>query len=411
MTATVATGLRCGVPGTRDMPPLSAFDDILILPFTQLLEAWKPGGATHCGGPLWPDWDRQIAVRHCRRGRPVDVPPVPLPAVETFPEPVAWGGAIVRHFGHQIAEFSMRLLPTLREWPGAVFAFAVKPEFGIVSLDAVPPFFSEVLAWFGTSPDRIRIVSRPTLASRLVVAPQAEQFGPFHGEIGPAADHRDAVDELVGRRLAAVTRRGTVYVSRAGQRWHFAGEAALERALARAGVEVFRPEEHPLAEQLRTYAGAERLLFAEGSAVHSLQLLGRGLGDVAVILRRPGAAMARPSLEPRVRNLAYLDFGVRFAHGLEPTGAVAKNAALSVLDETLLVAGLERLGISVAPHWDTRHWRETSELDARQWLVLACEPRRLSIPGAAEAIRTSLATCGFGHLAPVVDDAVSRMDR
>ena len=27
MTATVATGLRCGVPGTRDMPPLSAFDD------------------------------------------------------------------------------------------------------------------------------------------------------------------------------------------------------------------------------------------------------------------------------------------------------------------------------------------------------------------------------------------------
>lgn len=393
------------------MPPLSAFDQVSVLPFTQLLEGWKPGGATHCGGPLWPEWDRQTAARHCRRGLPVDLPPVPAPPVETYDEPVAWGGAVVRHFGHQIADFSMRILPTLREWPDAVFAFAVKPEFGIVSPDSAPRFFSEVLAWFGTSLDRVRFVSRPTLASRLVVAAQAEQFGPVHGGVGPTNDHLDALDELVSRRLGAVPRRGQVYVSRAGQRWHVAGESALEVALARAGVEVFRPEEHPLTVQLQTYAAAERLLFAEGSALHALQLLGRGLGDVSVILRRPDFTMARPSLTPRVRSLTYLDFGVRLVHGLEPRGGVAKNAALTVLDEPLLIDGLERLGIRVAPHWDARRWHEACERDARAWLTSACEAPRLSIPGAAEAIRASLATCGFGHLVHVVDDAVSRLRR
>lgn len=391
------------------MSSLQVFDDVSILPYTQLLEAWKPGGAAHCGGPLWPDWDRQVAARHCRSGKPVDVPPAALPPQAVLAEPVAWGGAIVRHFGHKVAEFSMRLLPTLREWPGAAFAFAVKPEFGIVSLDGTPRFFGEVLDWFGVPRDRIRMVVHPAVASRLLVAPQAEQFGTSGGEIGPARDHLDALDALVRTRLGILQRSGIVYVSRAGQRWHFAGESAIEAALTRAGVDVMRPEDHPLPEQLRRYATAERLLFAEGSALHSLQLLGRGLGDVVVLLRRTGMKMARASLAPRARSVSYHDCGIRLVHGLEPTGTVATNAALSVLDEARLIERLERLGIDITPHWDADSYRAACEQDARTWLSHACEAWRLSIPGAADAIRTSLAACGFGHLAREVDAAVNRL--
>lgn len=114
------------------------------------------------------------------------MPPAPLKPEETLTEPIAWAGGIVRHFGHQIAEFSTRILPTLRDWPGAVFAFGVKSESGIVSLDTAPAFFVEVLAWFGVPPERVRIVSRPTLASRLFVASRGEQFGALGGDIGAA---------------------------------------------------------------------------------------------------------------------------------------------------------------------------------------------------------------------------------
>jgi hypothetical protein len=383
--------------------PLLAFENVPILPYTWLLEASRPGGTAHCGGPLWPDWGRQTAARHCRRGRPVDVPPAALPPEETLTEPIAWSGAIVRHFGHQIAEFSTRILPTLRDWPEAVFAFGVKPESEIVSLDTTPRFFTELLAWFGVPPERVRIVSRPMLASRLLVAPQGEQFGALGGDIGPTPDYLDAVDEVVRLRLATVHRRGTLYVSRAAQRTRFAGEAELERALARAGVEIFRPENFPLQEQLRRYAGAERLLFAEGSALHGLQLLGRGLGDVCVLTRRAGSTMAAAAIRPRTRSLEYLDFSAGLVHTLDPSGRPGIHGGLAVLDERRLVGGLETLGIHVSPHWDATRFRAACDNDAREWISRACSGPSLAIPGAADTIRTSLAACGFAHLAPEVE--------
>lgn len=383
--------------------PLLCFENVPILPYTWLLEAARPGGTAHCGGPLWPDWDRQTAARHCRRGRPVDVPPPALQPRETLTEPVAWAGAIVRHFGHQIAEFSTRILPTLRDWPGAVFAFGVKPESGIVSLDTAPRFFTELLDWFGVPPHRVRIMSRPTLAARLLVAPQAEQFGGLEGGIGPTPDSLDAFDALARLRLGSVSGRGTLYVSRAAQRTRFAGEAELERALVRAGVEVFRPENFPLEEQLRRYAGAEQLLFAEGSAMHGLQLLGRGLGDVRVLSRRAGSTIAEAAIRPRARSLAYLNFGVTLVNLLKPSGLPGINGGLAVLDEAVLIDGLQNLGIAIAPYWDAACFREACERDIREWLGRACAGPRMSIPGTADAIRASLAACGFAHLVPEVD--------
>ena len=79
------------------------------------------------------------------------------------------------------------------------------------------------------------------------------------------------------------------------------------------------------------------------------------------------------------------------------------------MGENLLIEKLERLGIPVASHWDAPRYRATCEQDARTWLSHACEVRRLAIPGAADAIRTSLATCGFGHLSVEVDAALNRL--
>ena len=63
----------------------------------------------------------------------------------------------------------------------------------------------------------------------------------------------------------------------------FAGEAYLEQVLERIGIGVIRPEKFSIAEQMATYRAAQTLMFAEGSALHGAQLLGRALGDVVAI--------------------------------------------------------------------------------------------------------------------------------
>lgn len=390
------------------MASLLGFDDVPILPYVDLLDVGKKrGGVAHRGGPLWPDWDRQTVARHCRRGKPVDTPPDVLPPTDTFTEPVAWAGGIVGHFGHQIADFSARILPTLVTWPDAVLVFAVKPESGMPSWETVPRFFQEIVAWFGLDPQRLRIVSRPTLASRLLVAPQGEQFGALCGDVGPSAEYLDALDALVCRRLGKGDRRGAVYVSRAGQRVRFAGETEIEKALSRAGVEVFRPETVPLREQLRRYAGAERLIFAEGSAVHGLQLLGRGLGDVTVLSRRPGSTIARASILARARSVDHLDCDVRSIVLLGPSGRPAIHGGVAVLDEDLLVERLGAIGLPMRSSWDSGAFREARERDVREWLSLACRAPWFSIPGSAESIRDGLVACGLGHLVSIVDGAAA----
>ena len=263
---------------------------------------------------MWPAFGDQIEARHCRRGKPVDTEPHADANSAMELEPMAWAGPIVRHFGHQVGDFSMRLYPTLLSWPAAVMAFGVHPQSAYRSIQDTPTHFREVLAWFGIPEARVRIVCEPTVAAELFVTPQAEQiYGP-----GPGPDYLDRLDDLVTRRLGKPIRQGAVYVSRAGMPARFAGERYLERALALAGARIIQPEKMSLLVQLRAYVSAERLIFAEGSALHGTQLLGRSLGDVTVLERRGGWHLGKTSVEPRAQSLHYADVTRGLIHGLRP---------------------------------------------------------------------------------------------
>lgn len=377
------------------MNNLLAFEDVPIVPFARLPYK-NPGRTPFQGGPCWPEWDRQTVARHCQRGIPVDTRPEDAACELTLDEPVAWAGAATQHFGHQIADFSTRILPTLREWPEATFAFAVRMGDGVDSLAETPRFFREILEWFSVLPERVRLVSRPTLARRVLVAPQAEQvLG--RGEEPPVPRwYLDALGDIARRRLDRVHPGGTVFVSRSRQVKKLAGEGELETALARCGVEVFRPEEHPLQTQLARYAGADRLIFSEGSALHGLQLLGGGLGEVHVLERRPGEKMGEGFLPDRARRVEWIDIGCRLVCGESPFGTRIVHRGMPVPDEQRLLDAFRAMGIPVASHWDSSRYRTACEHDLRLWLVKnRWQTRRAE---SAEAIRTSLAECGFGYL-------------
>ena len=383
---------------------LLTFRDVPIMPYTALLEPGPAGLIFHQGGPLWPDWERQTVARFRHTGRPVDLPPDSAPIEDAIDGTIAWGGPICPHFGHQIADFSTRLLPTLDQWPEATFAFAGGPRARIEEPMQAPRFFREILGWYGIPLDRVRIITRPTLARSLLVAPQAEIQG--IAEVAPR--HLDMLDAISERHLGRQKHQGTVYVSRAGQTVRFAGEGELEVALSRAGVTTIRPESFPLREQLETYASADRLLFAEGSALHALQLLGRGIGEVHVLRRRPASiyGMRLSFLEPRARQVVIHDHQPVLIHALRPSGRPLHAKGMTVLDEGRLLAGFDDLGIPLRRHWSSSRYRAACESDLRQWLGHTCTPEQLSIPGSADSIRASLDASGFGNLRSVVDSMV-----
>ena len=263
--------------------------------------------AAMTGGPIWPDWEREPRSRHFRDGMTADRLPEDAAPVDHVDDgrPYFWIGPIVDHFGHFLAEFSTRILPTLVASPDAVLVFTGHVGSPYLRFDAAPAFVKALLDWYDVPPERVMVVPHATRFRRLSVVPEPELLGEqFPGEPGPAyLSHRQ---EWVDRKIGATTRRGTVFVTRSRQPYRFGGEAYLDEALRASGIAVVRPEALSLPEQIATYARAETLIVSEGSAIHELELLGT-LGRVIVLARRPGLRIAEAKLAARTTGLVYID--------------------------------------------------------------------------------------------------------
>ncbi len=332
-----------------------SFRDVLVTPYTDLLQAGHSHLA-HRGGPLWPDFDSQYEARHRRRDVVVDDEPEPQLQEEYLKGTWAWAGPITAHFGHQILEFSMRLAPTLAHDPDARFLFGVTSFARFQTIDNAPPFFKAILDWLGIPLRRCRVVSAPTLVETLVVAPQAEQLG----GPGPTAEHLDLMDDITRARFEHLDSRGTVYVSRATMVERFAGEATLEAALERTGIEVVRPEALPLVEQLQIYSSARLLIFAEGSAMYGPLLTGRSLHDVAVLCRRPQSRLAFPQIGPRAKSIRYFEAIKELKSG---TLFPRKPVSMTLLDEDAVLDVFDQLDVPLRRHWDARNFAERCQED------------------------------------------------
>ncbi len=59
------------------------------------------------------------------------------------------------------------------------------------------------------------------------------------------------------------------------------------------GFKVIYPEKISIKEQLKIYSDAEIIVFTEGSAIHTLQLLGNINAKVIIINRRKGVLYSK----------------------------------------------------------------------------------------------------------------------
>ncbi|HLQ20306.1 MAG TPA: glycosyltransferase 61 family protein [Tabrizicola sp.] len=351
------------------MSEVQTFRDVPVMP----LQAFREHDPQ--GGPIWPDFESQTTARFCRQhGVPVDLLPTPEPCTEEITEDAIWGGYLHPHFGHLVAEHLTRILPGLQARPDDLILFMTEKDRDPAT---VPSHFHDVLHWYGVSRDRVRIISQPTLVRKLSVVPQGEVLW---GK-APDPSYLDLLDALPDRHGITPVKGDIVYVSRTGlasmgQGSHL-GEGYLVHLLERLGVTIFDPVGLSIREQMERYAGARTLIFAEGSALHGRQLLGRVRQDVHVLMRRV-RYLARPLLRPRVRRLMYLNThgGVLQMRDRANKGFPHLNAVFYQTEA--LLAGFERMGLNLRPHWDQNAYLAAALSDAADWEKAKREDKVLS---------------------------------
>jgi hypothetical protein len=342
--------------------------DVVITPLSRVLDE-DSGDGFHVGGPRWPDWETASDLRYLNHAdAPLDrlepLDPDDEARMETVPGLWWWIGPLTSHFGHFLAEFAVRIRPVLDRDPDARLVFARSHGGVFPAPGPTPAFVAEILDWHGVPAERVRIVDRPVRFERLGTCPQPERLYPGASS-APDEDYLSSLSQALQARLGPRRAQGTVYVSRTRATRLFAGEVELEAAMAAAGVTILRPEEMPLVRQVETIRNAETAVFAEGSALHLLQLGGRDFGRVVVLTRRPGHRMAEHLLRPRCEELVYLDTAERFVVGHKPGGSLRVSRALSVPSPERIEAALSPLGLDLRGRIDRARFRREAGRDLR----------------------------------------------
>jgi hypothetical protein len=324
-----------------------------VFPDTELHQAIvqpfsRPMHPKFNGGLVLPAEGPLQALRHHRWNRPIDHPPSTMAQaapVHRLAGTYRYGGPLMLPFGHFMAESIHRLMPV---HPGdadipVVFAGLRRGD----DASSLPVFAKEVLGLLTVDAARVQIVTAPTAVERLLVRAQGSNLGG-----GPAPAYLDLLD-----RLSAWCADGMgsgsprkLYVSRSAQvTGCLLGERVLEAAMVANGFTVFRPEQHPVARQMRAYAQAEVVVFAEGSACHGVELMGRALPTVVLLNRRRGRTMDMFEVLLRPRARRYLDFRRNIYLGALPanrTGKPQPHQGVSVLALQPLVAFMREHGIA-----------------------------------------------------------------
>jgi hypothetical protein len=387
--------LVCGCPADKQGLPLGkTFRDILIMPGQS-----NPSNINLIdGGPVWPDFSKQIWVRHRRKNRPVDK------MVDTLQKPTeylvdacVWGGMVHFHFGHLCAEFLTRIPWSLARWPHATFLFIVKETEDI---SQVPDCFWNILQQLGLPKEQVKFIQKPTKVSKLHVMPQAEQVR-----------FKTRAPESYIRLLQANTQSvlnkaipsDCLYVSRVGMLEKRAGANAAERylvdLLSLLNVSTLDPSQTQLNEQLTRYAGARTLIFAEGSAVHGRQLLGRIDQNCIILNRRPLNRKTGRMLASRVQNLTFVEATAKTAAFWAKRGVFVEHRAMSFYDVPVLFQAFAAVGIDLASHWDMAVYEKIKRQDAVIWLKnLASDAAVIDMPSSYPQIADIFGQEGLSDL-------------
>lgn len=254
-------------------PPYSELRDVTVTPLVD-----GAAGMTFSADPLS---ERLQHLRNDGISPAIDIRPITdhLDPV-VIEEPVLYAGPLFRDFGHALSESIHRL------WPRLAYPDLWRIRVAYHSLNGTrpPPYFVEALNLHGISGKQIMRITGPTRFSHLVVARQGRILA------GPTIhpEYRHLLEPNLSLRIATAGAGRKLYISRArhSHTGSFYGESYVETLLSTSGFEIIYPEQHTLNALVAMLRASDLAVFAEGGAIHVLELCGSKAPTVFVIGRR-----------------------------------------------------------------------------------------------------------------------------
>lgn len=349
-------------PALRPLPDLVKFRDVPVGP--------SPNRETP--GAMWPEFQRQSHARLWRRGRPVcRLPTFDVQKCREDSTPSAFVSCVDSHFGHFVAESVPRLPQILAQAPDMPLVFTHDRK---TDPAALPPAFMQVLDWFDIPMEQVRLIARATLFRDLCIAAQGEHLD---GPRTPEA-YLDVLDVRIAHKLPRGPADGITYVTRAGlhpAKGAHAGEAYLVDCLRELGVRVIYPETMSLRAQMNSYAESAHLVFAEGSALHGRQLIGRLDQQISVLRRRRKSDMAKNQIAPRCAGLTYVAAYAGGLHVVNRYGAKVLYAMKALFHVGAVLDHFESLNVPVRRIWDSAQYRTARDRDVLAWVHAMYDPQ------------------------------------
>lgn len=327
--------------------------EVLVLPYSRpWLGGPDPAAIPGHGRILW-------------AGEPQDsFPEAERPALTAAAPRLAgrylYAGPLYVHFGHVMCDSIARL---------HAFDPAVHDRVVLAAMqcrmDSLPGWVFEVLALFGIPPARILLIEHPTILEQLDFAPPGTRID--HPEPPP----QWYLDSLPGDRVTEpsplpardvylgrhhLLRNGTVL-----------GEACLAGLLAEAGFAAVQPETLPIAAQVALLRDAERVVFVEGSAVATLELMRASRAHFYMIPRRTDMVRRfHRMISPRARFTPAFD-AANLCRLVGPRGRLAPRSPTVLLDPAAAVRSMAALGLLDAGRFDLDAFLAAERQDLRAY--------------------------------------------
>lgn len=194
--------------------------------------------------------------------------------------PSLFAGSVDKQFGFVLLNALGRLWALEGLAPETVIVFAAKPLARTPGYAVVPA----ILRGLGLS-NPVLVTEGALRFETLHTA--EERFGECHGGTALPGFY-----DWIDRRWPPAAKPDPdrkIYVTRSGlgpKAGRYACEDHLEALLQAEGYQIYRPEAHDLAHQVRSFQAAGKLIFAEGSALHLFALIRQPDQISAVIHRR-----------------------------------------------------------------------------------------------------------------------------
>jgi len=268
-------------------PEVRVIPNARIQAFTPPIVAAPPAGFR--GGVVLGDSDGDRKLRHSRYWSAVDTFDDRLDFSERLHGEFVYLGPLYDHFGHTMAEFVHRAIPSLIL--SSVRNFLVVGTHNNQPRDTatMPNFFKGILQYLNISPERIKIVSSHSTVDSLFMCEQGSDFG--GGSKDGYLPYLDFFTSMTPRPVSQTPNRSRrTYVSRAkvASGGNILGQGYIESAFVEEGYDVVYPEELSFIDQMDVYGTSEVLIFPEGSACHGIEFFGtHALENCHILERRP----------------------------------------------------------------------------------------------------------------------------